>query len=84
LKLGYEFEAAFVGYFKQLSKAIRQNERTTPIFAMMKNNLALLLMNQNEKAALEYFDYLTWIEAQIQSKPYGELKVINYKSALGK
>ncbi len=84
LKLGYEFEAAFVGHFKKLSKALRQGERTSQIFKDMKIDLAALLMNRNEKVALEYFDYLTWIEAQIQSTPYGVLKKHNYNSAFGK
>ena len=84
LKLGYEFEAAFVGYFKKLSKALRQGERASHIFKEMKEDLALLLMNRNEKVALEYFDYLTWVEAQILSMPYGELRKTNYNSALGK
>ena len=53
-------------------------------FKEMKGDLALLLMNRNEKVALEYFDYLTWVEAQILSMPYGELRKTNYNSALGK
>lgn len=71
-------------YFKKLSKALKQGSRTSQIFKDMKEELAILLRKRNERVALEYFDYLTWIDAQIESTPYGELKKLYYNSSLGK
>ena len=84
LKYGYEFEASFISYFKKLSKALKQGSRTSQIFKDMKEELAILLRKRNERVTLEYFDYLTWIDAQIESTPYGELKKLYYNSSLGK
>ncbi|MEX2595763.1 MAG: hypothetical protein WEC59_02450 [Salibacteraceae bacterium] len=81
LNIGYEFEITFLRLFKKLLKKIKQAEHTTSVFIEMKEELNKLLLDQNERVALEYFDYLTWIEAQIQSLPYGELKAIKYKAS---
>ncbi len=74
LGLGYAFETTFIKYFKKLLKAIKYADGTTPIFKEMKQELQGLLSDQNERVALEYFDYITWIEAKLQGEAYGILK----------
>ena len=43
-------------------------------FLEMRDGLRKLLKNEDERVALEYFDYITWVEANIQNRPYSELK----------
>lgn len=78
--LGYEFETTFIKHFKKLIKAIKHADRTAGIFQEMKEELTELLTDENERVALEYFDYITWIDGQLQQVPYGEMKKINFKS----
>jgi hypothetical protein len=40
----------------------------------MLEDLKLLLADQNERVALEYFDYLSWVESKLQGIAYGEYK----------
>lgn len=81
LGLGYEFEMTFIRDFKKIIKAVKQADRTTVIFQEMKSDLEALLSDDNEKVALEYFDYLTWVESQIEGVPYGEMKKSKFRSA---
>ncbi len=81
LALGYEFEITFIKYLKRLLKAVKHAGRTSGIFEEMKEELTELLTDENERVALEYFDYITWIDGQVQGIPYGQMKVINFRSA---
>lgn len=82
LGLGYEFEITFIRQFKLLVKAVRHGKGTTPMLKDMRDSLNELLSDHNEKVALEYFDYITWIDGQLQGIPYGELKHRNFRSVL--
>ena len=73
-KVGYEFEVEFIKHFKKLIKAARNLNDKSEAFLEMRNGLRKLLKNEDERVALEYFDYITWVEANIQNRPYSELK----------
>ncbi|MEZ4721221.1 MAG: hypothetical protein R2813_05015 [Flavobacteriales bacterium] len=74
---GYEFEVTFLRSFKKLIKTSRNLRKSNEVLQEMKDDLTALMRDQNEKVALEYFDYLTWIEAKLQGRSYGELKSLN-------
>jgi hypothetical protein len=79
LGLGYAFENTFLKQFRKILKAIKYADPTTQIFKETKLELEQLLKDQNERVALEYFDYITWIDAQLRGVPYGELKKSKYQ-----
>lgn len=71
---GYEFEVTFLRSFKKLVKTNRSTGRSTEVFKEMLDDLKMLLKDQNERVALEYFDYLSWVEAKLQGIAYGDYK----------
>jgi len=71
---GYEFEVTFLKSFKKLVKTNRNLSRSVDVFKEMLEDLKLLLADQNERVALEYFDYLSWVESKLQGIAYGEYK----------
>ncbi len=71
---GYEFEVIFLKSFKKLVKTNRNLSRSADVFKEMLVDLKLLLADQNERVALEYFDYLSWVESKLQGIAYGEYK----------
>lgn len=73
-EVGYEFEVTFIRSFKKLIKISRSNVKSKAIFTAMREELQTLMRDQNERVALEYFDYITWIDAKLQDRSYGELK----------
>lgn len=78
---GYAFENMFLKQFRKILKAIKYADPTTQIFKETKTELEQLLKFQNERVALEYFDYITWIDAQLRGIPYGELKRSKYQNS---
>jgi tetratricopeptide (TPR) repeat protein len=77
---GYKFEMMFIRSFKQLVKPTRSASQNTQTLKQMLDELKTLMSDQNERVALEYFDYLTWIEAKIDNRSYGELKKHNHRN----
>jgi hypothetical protein len=74
VEVGYAFELTFIKCFKQLIKTSRRIEKSQGILEEMENELNKLMRDQNERVALEYFDYITWIQAKLNNTTYGELK----------
>jgi len=72
--LGYEFELAFIKHFKLLIKSSKNIKKTQDVLSEMLAELKDILRDNNEIVALEYFDYITWIDAKMQNRSYGELK----------
>ena len=77
---GYEFEVMFIRSFKLLVKPTRSTSQNIQTLKHLLDELKTLMSDQNEKVALEYFDYLTWIEAKIDNRSYGELKKHNHRN----
>lgn len=76
---GYEFEVAFVRQFKKAVKSAIQTGRATAVFKEMKAQLMLMLEDQNERVALEYFDYVSWVNSKIDGISYADCKRLNIK-----
>ena len=76
--MGYEFETTFIKCFKKLIKTSRNAQKASTVFMEMKKELQLLVRDENERVALEYFDYITWVEAKLQNQSYGELKKLKH------
>lgn len=79
VKQGYEFELTFIRCFKKLIKTSRNIKKTHEVLDEMLQELRKTTSKEHEKVALEYFDYLTWVEAKMQGRSYGELKELNNK-----
>lgn len=77
-EVGYEFETTFIKCFKKLIKTSRNAQKASTVFMEMKKELQLLVRDENERVALEYFDYITWVEAKLQNQSYGELKKLKH------
>lgn len=71
---GYEFEVVFIQAFKRLLKANRGTGSTADALKEMKVELTDLLQNEKERIALEYFDYITWLDSKLTGTSFAELK----------
>ena len=74
IDVGYAFELTFIKGFKQLIKTSKRVEKSHDILEEMEQELNKLMRDQNERVALEYFDYIAWIQAKLINTSYGELK----------
>jgi hypothetical protein len=74
LGIEYKFETVFLKHFKKIVKLMSLNEEVEPAFVQMKKELNEALKERYEKAALGYFDFISWIEAKIAGKSFVEVR----------
>jgi tetratricopeptide (TPR) repeat protein len=63
-------------YFMKFLKTnleIRDAKQQQASFSKFKNELLLLLKDPYEKRALEYFDFISWLDSKIEKKPFIEM-----------
>ena len=66
----YKFEMMVFMYFKKLANTVPTKQIV--LFGELKNELQRLLKDDNEKIALQYFDFISWIGAKTEQKPFSE------------
>lgn len=63
----YKFETIFLKDFKKLLKNKDEDEMQN-FYIEFKNDIVQVLKDPYEKAANEYFDFLSWLDAKIENK----------------
>jgi hypothetical protein len=69
----YQFEAVFLKNIKNIIK-VKQNELAADVFKNFKQNLEKVLTDPYERVALEYFDFISWLDCKIENKTCSEIK----------
>ncbi len=62
-KRNYQFEAVFLKHIKKMIK-INQKEQTSDVFNNFKKDLLVVLEDPYENVALEYFNFISWIDSK--------------------
>ncbi len=66
----YKFETIVLHFIKEKLPHINSNEKQIAAFKELKLKLEDLLKEPFEKKALEYFDFITWVESKISKKEF--------------
>ena len=66
----YKFETIVLHFIKEKLPHINTNEKQIAAFKELKLKLEDLLKEPFEKKALEYFDFITWVESKISKKEF--------------
>ena len=75
----YKFENVFLKDFKKLLKNKNSSEMQQ-FFTDFRNELTEVLNNPYEKAANEYFDFLSWLDGKIENTSYEKIVKSKLKS----
>lgn len=75
-KRNYQFEAVFLKHIKKIIK-VNQNEQSSDVFNNFKQSLLTVLEDPYEKVAIEYFDFISWLDCKIENKSCSEIKRLN-------
>ncbi len=66
----YKLEAAILDFLmKKLPKIISQ-EQLTEAFKELKTEIGIILEGPSERKALEYFDFVSWLESKTENRPF--------------
>jgi hypothetical protein len=70
----YKFEGIFLKYIKKLAKASDNKDKQLTIFTNLKAEMQIVVTEKYEKVALNYFDFISWVDSKIESRPFMEIK----------
>ena len=70
----YRFETIFLKYVKKLAKSSDKPERLQSSFMDLRQEIEKVLEDDYEKVALEYFDFLSWIDSKVDGVSFEKLK----------
>lgn len=68
----FAFERAILQFIKKMP-SLSTKQLTIKAFGMLKAELERLLNDTYERGAMEYFDFISWLESKIYNKSFDEL-----------
>ena len=69
----YKFETSILNFIrKKLPKTNSEKELIT-IFKDLKTELGKITKDPFEKKALDYFDFISWLESKIEKRPFADI-----------
>jgi hypothetical protein len=76
----YKTESAFLNFFKKKSPGLHTQKLQIDAFIELKAELEEIMKDPFEHRALELFDFISWLESKITSRPFSE--IISRKASL--
>lgn len=73
-KRDFKFETVFINEMRKLTK-IRVNDKIKEQFITFKANLTTVLNDPYERVALDYFDFLVWLDSKITNQSFAKLSL---------
>lgn len=72
-KNGYysEFAGLIIAFFEK--EIHPDNTKNSDSFVLLKSNLSAMIKDQEAKKAMEYFNYLSWVDSKLENKPFIEI-----------
>lgn len=68
----YRFENVFLDFIGKILKTTRRDEQNK-FYRELKEALEALKSDSFERAAFEYFDFISWAESKVERKPFREI-----------
>ncbi|PKP48577.1 MAG: hypothetical protein CVT95_04240 [Bacteroidetes bacterium HGW-Bacteroidetes-12] len=78
-KRDYKFEAIFIQEMRKLTKC-KTEEKLKEQFIEFKKSLLTILQDPYEKIALDYFDFLIWLDSKINNQSFVKLMLLKAKN----
>ena len=78
-KRDYKFETVFIQEMRKLTKCKTQ-EKLKDQFIEFKKSLLTVLQDPYEKIALDYFDFLIWLDSKINNQSFVKLMLLKAKN----
>ena len=67
------FEKVLLRFFKNHFAKIETGKIPGAAFIPLQTAVLSIAENESSKQALEFFDYISWLESKIENKPFAEI-----------
>lgn len=75
-----KFENAILDFIKKKTPKINSKKEANIAFKGFKEELLIVLKKPFEKKALDYFDFISWLDSKIENKKFAEIVSRSYNS----
>ena len=69
----YKTETAVVNFFRLKLPKLGMQKELIEAFQELKSKIEEITKDPFEKKALEYFDFISWLESKIENRPFAEI-----------
>jgi hypothetical protein len=69
----HKFESNILDFFRQHILRETKKQNMKELFSLLKRKLEKLVKDPYENRALNYFDYISWLESKIENRPFAEV-----------
>ncbi len=69
----YKFENSVLNFVGKKLLKIKTHKELIEAFKELKTELEEIIIDRFEKQALEYFDFISWLESKIENRPFAEI-----------
>ncbi len=69
----YKFETSVLNFIRKKLLKINTSKELIEAFKELKPELEEIIKDRFEKQALEYFDFISWLESKIENRPFAEV-----------
>lgn len=69
----YKFETLVLQFIQKKLHAVQHQEQLGAAFRILKDEIEKITSDPFERKALEYFDFLAWLESKITGRTFGEV-----------
>lgn len=69
----YKFETDILNFIRKKLPEIDTQKQLIGAFKGLKEELVEIIKDPFEKKALEYFDFISWLESKIENRPFAEI-----------
>ena len=76
----YKFEAAILQFFRKYLLTDNWEQHLQKPFIELKKKLEQLSKDPSEKNALNYFDFISWLDSKIEGRSFAEILKKKYKT----
>jgi len=75
-----KFENAILDFIKKKTPKINSKNEAIVAFKGLKDELLIIIKNPFEKKALDYFDFISWLDSKIENKKFAEIVSRSYNA----
>lgn len=69
----YQFETLVLDFIRKKMPKINSQKKLIDAFASLKKSIEKIIKDPFEKKALDYFDFISWLESKIKNRSFAEI-----------
>ena len=75
----YKLETSLVDFFRTILPKVNSKKERVAVFIKLRSNFMQLKKDKDERIALDYFDFISWIDSKIENRSVADIAKEKWK-----